>query len=51
MKNIIGNFLCWLGIHKLDEDEWHDSYGWGEEYLYSTNYCKRCNEMIQQKLD
>ena len=22
MKNIIGKILCWIGIHKLDEDEW-----------------------------
>lgn len=28
MKNIIGKILCWLGIHKIDEDEWHDSYSW-----------------------
>ena len=51
MKNIIGKFLCWIGIHKLDEDEWRDSYGWREEYLHSTNYCVICNKMIQRKLD
>lgn len=51
MKIIIGKFLCWLGIHKLDEDEWHDAYGWNEEYLHSNNFCKRCNKMIQRRLD
>ena len=51
MKNIIGKILCWVGIHKLDEDEWQDSYSWGEEYLHSTNCCVRCNKMVQRKLD
>ncbi len=51
MKNIIGKFLCCIGIHKLDEEEWHNNYGWGEEYLHSTNCCVRCNKMVQRKLD
>ena len=50
MKIIIGKFLCWLGTHELDEDEWHDAYGWNEEYLHSNNFCKRCNKMIQRRL-
>lgn len=43
--------LCWLGIHKLDEDEWYDSYGWGEEYLHSINYCECCGKEIQKNLN
>lgn len=51
MKTIINRFLCWIGHHELDDEEWQDSYGWSEQYLHSTNFCKHCNKMIQRKLD
>jgi hypothetical protein len=53
MKNIIGKFLCWIGIHKLDENDWTDIW---EEDGYSgkvctgqKNWCKRCGEYITRK--
>jgi hypothetical protein len=49
MKKILEKILCrWFGIHKVDEDEWKDSFGWGEEYLGQTNWCSRCGEMIKR---
>ena len=38
-----------LGLHKFS-DEWVDIYGWGEEYIHSTNVCNRCNKLIIKKL-
>ena len=51
IKKLIGKVKCFFGIHELCDEEWTDSYGWGEIYLYSTNFCKRCNKIINKKLD
>jgi hypothetical protein len=49
MKKILEKILCrWFGIHKVNEDEWTDSFGWGEKYLGQTNWCSRCGEMIKR---
>jgi hypothetical protein len=41
--------LCWLGSHKINEDEWRDQFGWGEKYLGQTNWCYRCGKLITRK--
>ena len=53
MKNIIGNFLCCLGIHKLDENDWthiweEDGYS-GKVSTGQKNRCKRCGKYITRK--
>ena len=51
IKKLIGKVLCFFGIHKYDKYDWGDHYGWGEVYLFSTNFCKRCDKIINKKLD
>lgn len=46
MKKALHKFLCKIGIHKVEEEDWTDSFGWNEEYLCQTNWCNRCGEMI-----
>ena len=48
MKNIIGKILCWVGVHKLDENDWtdiweEDGYS-GEVCIGQKNWCKRCGK-------
>jgi hypothetical protein len=46
MKKILEKILCrWFRIHKVNEDEWSDSFGWSEEYLGQTNH----NNIQQRK--
>jgi hypothetical protein len=50
MKKLIEKILCrWFKLHKPDEEQWRDDYGWGEIYLGQTNWCSRCGEMIKRK--
>ena len=50
---LIGKFLCWIGIHKLDEKDWtdiweEDGYS-GEVYTGQKNWCKRCGKYMTRK--
>ena len=52
MKNTIVKFLCWLGIHKLDENKWIDNWeedGYGEIFTGQNNWCERCGKYITRK--
>ena len=44
---IICKFLCWLGIHQIDEDEWGDRED-DDGDLFLVNYCKRCGKVIEK---
>jgi hypothetical protein len=53
MKNIIGKFLCWIGIHELDKNDWtdiweEDGYS-GKVYMGQKNWCKRCGKYKTRK--
>ena len=41
--------LCWLGFHKVNEEDWSESFGWSEEYLGDRNWCEVCGKMIIRK--
>jgi len=51
MKNNIIKFLCCIGIHKLEKDEWTETvieYDNGESYWTNVNYCKRCGQKFEK---
>ena len=50
MKN---KFLCWLGIHKINDNDWEDIWeedGYsGEICVGEKNFCVRCGKIITRK--
>ncbi len=48
MRSKWHKFLCWLGIHKIDDKEWFvPYYELDDEHFdyieYEINYCERCD--------
>lgn len=50
----IGKILCWVGIHKVKEEDWidmwcSDDYS-GKEFYGEKNLCTRCGKRILRNL-
>lgn len=50
IKYLYLRFLCYIGLHKFDEEEWMETEDW-DGRLYERNYCVRCGEVKEKKYD
>ena len=50
MRKIFGKFLCFIGFHVVNEDDWAEV--WEDDdinhefYDGQSNFCNRCNKQI-----